>query len=87
MTGHNVETLGAMIPEGGVEMNTELGVDVTQQFDVPGIYVYKCTPHWGARMGGVIVVGTPRGSASDARRVLRGPSRPIGAACCRRRAF
>ena len=59
MTGHNVETLGAMIPEGGVEMNTELGVDVTQQFDVPGIYVYKCTPHWGARMGGVIVVGTP----------------------------
>ena len=59
MTGHNVETLGAMIPEGGVEMNTELGVDVTQQFDAPGIHVYKCTPHWGARMGGVIVVGTP----------------------------
>ena len=59
MAGHNVETLGAMIPEGGVEMNTELGVDVTQQFDVPGIYVYKCTPHWGTRMGGVIVVGTP----------------------------
>lgn len=59
MIGHNVETLGAMIPEGGVVMNTELGVNVTQQFDVPGIYVYKCTPHWGARMGGVIVVGTP----------------------------
>ena len=60
MAGHNVETLGAMIPEGGVEMNTELGVNVTQQFDVPGIYVYKCTPHWGVRMGGVIVVGTPK---------------------------
>ncbi len=59
MAGHNVETLGAMIPEGGVEMNTELGVDVTRQFDVAGIYVYKCTPHWGARMGGIIVVGTP----------------------------
>ena len=59
MTGHNVETIGAMIPEGGAEINSELGNDVTQQFDEPGIYVYKCTPHWGARMGGVVVVGKP----------------------------
>ena len=68
MAGHNVETLGAMIPEGGAELNTELGVDVTQQFDVPGVYVYKCTPHWGSRMGGVIVVGEPEdpGATLDA---------------------
>ena len=59
MTGHNVETLGAMIPDGGVELNSELGDDITVQFDTPGIYVYKCTPHWGTRMGGVIVVGEP----------------------------
>ena len=59
MAGHNVETIGAMSPEGAVELNTELGVDVTQQFDTPGIHVYKCTPHWGSRMGGIVVVGTP----------------------------
>jgi len=59
MAAHNVETIGAMIPEGGVEMNTPIGDEVNQTFDVPGIYVYKCTPHWGTRMGGVIVVGTP----------------------------
>ena len=59
MTGHNVETIGAMIPEGGTELNSELGADVSATFDTPGIYVYKCTPHWGARMGGVIVVGQP----------------------------
>ena len=59
MAGHNVETLGAMIPEGGVELNTELGEDVTVQFDTPGIFVYKCTPHWGTRMGGIVVVGEP----------------------------
>ena len=63
MAGHNVETLGAMIPEGGLELNTELGEDVTATFDVPGIYVYKCTPHWGTRMGGVIVVGEPEDPA------------------------
>ena len=59
MAGHNVETLGAMIPEAGTELNSELGVDISATFDTPGIYVYKCTPHWGTRMGGVIVVGQP----------------------------
>ena len=59
MAAHNVETLGAMIPEGGTEINSELGVDISVQFDTPGIYVYKCTPHWGSRMGGVVVVGKP----------------------------
>lgn len=59
MAGHNVETIGAMIPMGGTELLTELGENVSASFDEPGIYVYKCTPHWGARMGGVIVVGEP----------------------------
>jgi len=59
MAGHNVETIGAMIPDGGTELNTELGVEVSATFDTPGLYVYKCTPHWGSRMGGVIVVGEP----------------------------
>ena len=59
MNGHNVESLNAMIPEGGTEFNTQVGENVTLTFEEPGIYVYKCTPHWGARMGGVIVVGQP----------------------------
>jgi len=64
MDAHNVETIGVMIPEGGVEFNTALGENVTQTFDTPGIYVYKCTPHWGARMGGVVVVGEPEDASS-----------------------
>jgi pseudoazurin len=59
MTGHNVQTISAMVPEGTEEINSELGENVTETFTEPGIYVYKCTPHWGARMGGVIVVGNP----------------------------
>lgn len=59
MTGHNVETIPAMSPEGYEQQITELGEDVTLTFDTPGIIVYKCTPHWGARMGGTIVVGEP----------------------------
>ena len=59
MAAHNVESIEPMTPEGSEQFNTELGEDVTIAFDAPGIYVYKCTPHWGTRMGGVIVVGEP----------------------------
>lgn len=57
MTGHNVETIDVLTPEGSEKINSELGASVTATFDTPGLYVYKCTPHWGARMGGVIMVG------------------------------
>lgn len=59
MAGHNIETVDAMVPEGQEKINTELGATVTEVFETEGIVVYKCTPHWGARMGGIIVVGKP----------------------------
>lgn len=59
MAGHNVELIEAMMPEGAEYFITTLGDDISHTFDVPGIYIYKCTPHWGARMGGGIIVGKP----------------------------
>ncbi|MEZ8145739.1 plastocyanin/azurin family copper-binding protein [Enterovibrio norvegicus] len=59
MPAHMIETIDAMVPEGTEKIMTELGVDVNFTFDLEGIYVYKCTPHWGARMGGVMLVGNP----------------------------
>lgn len=59
MTGHNVESIDAMVPEGQEKFNTTLGEDVSITFNKPGIVMYKCTPHWGTRMGGGIVVGNP----------------------------
>ena len=59
MTGHNIETIDAMVPEGQEKINTELGANVSAVFETEGLVVYKCTPHWGARMGGIIVVGKP----------------------------
>jgi len=64
MAGHNIETLDPMVPEGQEKILTELGDNVTATFTVPGLVVYKCTPHWGARMGGIIVVGTPEDPAA-----------------------
>lgn len=65
MAGHNVETIDELVPEGTEKINSTLGDDITVTFNEPGVFVYKCTPHWGARMGGVIVVGQPE----DAREV------------------
>ncbi len=68
MAGHNIETLPAMSPEGFEQEITEVGEDVTLTFDKPGIVVYKCTPHWGSRMGGIVVVGKP----DDAQGIIDG---------------
>ncbi|MEM8956941.1 MAG: plastocyanin/azurin family copper-binding protein [Pseudomonadota bacterium] len=59
MPSHNVETIDEMVPEGQEKIFTELGDNIELAFDVEGIVVYKCTPHWGNRMGGIIVVGEP----------------------------
>ncbi|MEM1300039.1 MAG: plastocyanin/azurin family copper-binding protein [Pseudomonadota bacterium] len=59
MASHNVETLDALCPEGQEKVNSELGDNIVMQVDTVGIVSYKCTPHWGNRMGGFIVVGEP----------------------------
>lgn len=59
MPAHMVETIDVMVPEGTEKIQTELGMDVSFVFNNEGIYVYKCTPHWGARMGGILLVGNP----------------------------
>ena len=54
--GHNVEMIkgpdGATLPK-----KSKLNEDVTIKFDTPGIYLYKCTPHVGMGMIGLVVVG------------------------------
>lgn len=57
MAAHMVESIDEMVPEGQEKFVSEMGKTVTVTFDVSGVVGYKCTPHWGARMGGMILVG------------------------------
>lgn len=54
--GHNVQFIAgpnsATLPK-----KSKLNKEFTQQFDVPGIYLYQCTPHKSMGMIGIIVVG------------------------------
>ena len=48
------------IPEGATGWTSAMGENfTTAPLTVEGVYLYKCDPHWGAGMGGAIVVGNP----------------------------
>jgi len=53
---HNVEMRkgpdGAKLPK-----KSKFSKEFSMTFDVPGIYVYQCTPHVAMGMIGIIVVG------------------------------
>ena len=48
------------IPAGAEGWTSAMGANYsTNPLTVEGVYFYKCDPHWGAGMGGVIIVGEP----------------------------
>jgi pseudoazurin len=59
MPTHDTQSIEGLIPEGAEAWHSELGKNYERTFTVEGIYVYKCTPHIGAGMGGAIIVGNP----------------------------
>lgn len=65
MNGHLTESVEGMIPEGVEPWISAMGENyTTPPLTVEGVYFYKCTPHWGAGMGGVIIVGEPTNLAT-----------------------
>ena len=48
------------LPDGAQGWTSAMGDNYqTDPLSVEGVYLYKCDPHWGAGMGGVIIVGEP----------------------------
>jgi pseudoazurin len=59
MSSHDTQSLEGFIFEGVEMWHSSMGENYQRTFTVEGIYVYKCTPHFGAGMGGAIIVGKP----------------------------
>lgn len=57
--GHNVETVDNMLPEGGKAFVGKVNEELAITFDKPGVYGYKCKPHYSIGMVGMVVVGNP----------------------------
>ena len=60
--GHNVEFVKGAVPGGVPKFRSKLNKDVSFTFEKPGVYVYKCTPHYGMGMVGIVVVGGDMGN-------------------------
>lgn len=54
--GHNVESIAGMIPEGATPFKGDFSQDLTVQLDKPGVYGFKCSPHYTIGMVGAIIV-------------------------------
>lgn len=57
--GHNAETIDGMLPEGAVPFAGKFNEQIEITFEKPGVYGYKCRPHYAMGMVGMIVVGDP----------------------------
>ncbi len=58
--GHNVAFVAGAVPAGVPLFSSPMSKDVSFKFEKPGIYLYKCTPHLGMGMVGVVLVGNDK---------------------------
>ncbi len=55
--GHNSESILDIMPEGATPWKGKINEEITVTFDQEGLYAYKCQPHLGMGMVGLIQVG------------------------------
>jgi pseudoazurin len=72
--GHNAESIVGMAPAGAVAFKGKINEEITVRFIKGGVYGYKCLPHLGMGMVGIIQVGgaTNKADASAAAAKLPG---------------
>jgi pseudoazurin len=58
-TGHNVESIEGMLPEGVEAFKSKPSEDFDLTVGEQGVYGVKCTPHYGMGMVALIEVGEP----------------------------
>jgi pseudoazurin len=58
--GHNVVFVQGGVPAGVALFTSPFAKEVKFTFTTPGIYLYKCTPHAGLGMIGLVVVGNDK---------------------------
>jgi len=56
---HNAESIPELTPTGVSLFKGELNSDVVVKFRRPGLYGYRCSPHFAMGMIGLVEVGRP----------------------------
>jgi pseudoazurin len=73
--GHNSESIVDIMPEGATPWKGKINEEITVTFDQEGFYAYKCQPHLGMGMVGLIQVGEAPAEIDPAR-IEKLPTRP-----------
>jgi len=71
--GHNVETIKEMLPPGAELVKSPLSQEIVVKFSKPGVYGFKCSPHWGFGMAFVARVGEATNLATAEAAVVKAP--------------
>lgn len=58
--GHNVAFVQGAVPAGVAPFSSPFQKEIIYKFEKPGIYLYKCTPHAGLGMVGLVMVGNDK---------------------------
>lgn len=61
---HNAQSIPELIPAGATGFQGKINEPVTVTFKTPGVYVYKCLPHYFMGMVGIVQVGKPTNLAA-----------------------
>jgi pseudoazurin len=62
--GHNAESIAGMAPAGAAPFKGAINQEIEVRFVQPGLYGYKCLPHLGLGMVGVVQVGNDANRAA-----------------------
>jgi pseudoazurin len=71
--GHDAETIPGMLPAGAQPFKGKMSQEVTVTFKTPGLYGYRCIPHFGMGMVGLIEVGNNTSNLDAAKQVKMPP--------------
>ena len=66
---HNAESIAGMMPAGAAPFKGKMNQPFKVTFAKPGLYGYKCLPHYGMGMVGVVVVGNAGSNLAAAQKV------------------
>lgn len=68
--GHNAESIPGLAPAGTPPTKGAMGKEIVVKVTKPGVYGFKCLPHWGMGMVFVAKVGDAKLDAAAANAVL-----------------
>lgn len=72
--GHDAETIPGMLPDGAQPFKGRLSEELKVTFQTPGLYGYRCLPHFGMGMVGLIAVGNTAPNLDAVRQVKIPPA-------------